>query len=429
MVTTAKALNIAQDNLSNNVNQKVNQKNRSKLGRYYLASGPNKLVASINAARKIKSVTQELMSLQRNHTEYKKIVEQVVNNLKQTVDSSIKLWKIAQKWVSGQQIVPEDAPLLGSVLNSLCSAKILKAENSKRGTQLKLLLTLEGGQQALFKPQWYKRNEIIRGSVYAGKDRHNAEVAAFHLSLLLNIRRVPLTVGRKINIRREVMPVASQELLNTFFKDKNETCFYGVCLYCEPKSPVCTNDDIMEGALIMWLPTNIKFQRHPNPWQRSYKSDLVARWEVEEDYCHQVKSTKQYNPEISTRLLDLIDSVVFDFLLDNGDRHHYEVPLGLTPSSVFLFDNGKSFGNPFVDHIDILAPIYQCCMIRRETWERLHVFSGGALSSSLEKVLKYSHISPVLTDSHLHALDRRLILIFAAIEVCVRENGASNVFF
>lgn len=123
----------------------------------------------------------------------------------------------------------------------------------------------------------YKRNEIIRGSVYAGKDRHNAEVAAFHLSLLLNIRRVPLTVGRKINIRREVMPVASQELLNTFFKDKNETCFYGVCLYCEPKSPVCTNDDIMEGALIMWLPTNIKFQRHPNPWQRSYKSDLVAR--------------------------------------------------------------------------------------------------------------------------------------------------------
>lgn len=184
-MTTAKALNIAQDNLSNNVNQKVNQKNRSKLGRYYLASGPNKLVASINAARKIKSVAQELMSLQRNHTEYKKIVEQVVNNLKQTVDSSIKLWKIAQKviliftnkvpiylirdsinvrlylqWVSGQQIVPEDAPLLGSVLNSLCSAKILKAENSKRGTQLKLLLTLEGGQQALFKPQWYVIYEI-----------------------------------------------------------------------------------------------------------------------------------------------------------------------------------------------------------------------------------------------------------------------------
>lgn len=70
-------------------------------------------------------------------------------------------------------------------------------------------------------------------------------------------------------------------------------------------------------------------------------SNFKSRWEVEEDYCHQVKSTKQYNPEISTRLLDLIDSVVFDFLLDNGDRHHYEVPLGLTPSSVFLFDNGK----------------------------------------------------------------------------------------
>lgn len=73
------------------------------------------------------------------------------------------------------------------------------------------------------------------------------------------------------------MPVATPELLDTFYQEGNNTCFYGVCMYCEPQSPVCAKRDIMEGAVIMWLPTNIKFERYPSPWQRSYKNGLVAR--------------------------------------------------------------------------------------------------------------------------------------------------------
>lgn len=94
------------------------------------------------------------------------------------------------------------------------------------------------------------------------------------------MRRVPLTVGRKINLKREVMPVASPELLKTFSKNGNNICFYGVCLYCEPKSLVCANQDVMEGALIMWLPPRLQFEKHRNPWQRSYKSELVARYNL-----------------------------------------------------------------------------------------------------------------------------------------------------
>lgn len=55
--------------------------------------------------------------------------------------------------------------------------------------------------------------------MYAGKDRHNGEVAAFHLSTLLGLRRVPLTVGRKVSLRREVLPVATPELAQTFFQE------------------------------------------------------------------------------------------------------------------------------------------------------------------------------------------------------------------
>lgn len=59
-----------------------------------------------------------------------------------------------------------------------------------------------------------------------------------------------------------------------------------------------------------------------------------------------------------TRLLDLIDAAIFDFLIQNGDRHHYET----RNEKILLIDNGKSFGNPYVDFYDILAPVYQCCM-------------------------------------------------------------------
>jgi hypothetical protein len=58
------------------------------------------------------------------------------------------------------------------------------------------------------------------------------------------------------------------------------------------------------------------------------------------------------------RLFDLVDTSIFDFLIQNGDRHHYETLY----SNVILLDNGKGFGNPNVSHLDILAPLYQCCV-------------------------------------------------------------------
>lgn len=67
--------------------------------------------------------------------------------------------------------------------------------------------------------QRYSRNQSIEGPVYAGKDRHNAEVAAFHLGLILGFRKSPLVVGRRISLRREVMPVADQELIETFYQE------------------------------------------------------------------------------------------------------------------------------------------------------------------------------------------------------------------
>lgn len=49
---------------------------------------------------------------------------------------------------------------------------------------------------------------------------------------------------------------------------------------------------------------------------------------------------------------------IFDFFIQNGDRHHYEV----FEDNIIYVDNGKGLGHPYTHHIDILAPLYQCCM-------------------------------------------------------------------
>nr|CAD7431447.1 unnamed protein product [Timema monikensis] len=368
------------------------------------------------------------------------------------------------RWVSSREVLPAQAPQLGSVLRTLCSTRIIRAENAQRGTQLKLMLTLSGNQRAIFKPQWYSRAELIDGPVYAGKDRHNAEVAAFHLAVLLGLRRSPLTVGRKVNLRREVMPVATDNLLDTFYQEAlggrdtefrvgdahwwrvsshsfvntrgrwhqgpsntgfaaspttdkrmkislsilgNNTCFYGVCYYCSPQDPVCAKRDVMEGALIMWLPHGYILKKYRNPWQRTYKTDVLARWEVDQQYCDKVKLSRLYASDQGSRLLDIVDSAIFDFLIDNGDRHHYEVFENFNNSVVLLLDNGKR--------------------LRNSTWRRLQLFTGNTLGSSLSSLLEHSHIAPVLATTHLQALNRRLMLIFAAVEECLSQHNPSQV--
>lgn len=90
-------------------------------------------------------------------------------------------------------MIPSFEPKLGTVMELLRRSQIIKTDSAKVGTQFKLMFTFDNGIKAIFKPQWYTRTTRIRGTVYHGKDRHNGEVVAFYLSLLLPFRRVPLT--------------------------------------------------------------------------------------------------------------------------------------------------------------------------------------------------------------------------------------------
>lgn len=122
----------------------------------------------------------------RNFTNYSKntYIEQYIDSLKLDLVANKnnydqqelkKIWLIARKWVRARQIIPKEAPELSSILNALQNAKIIKSDVNRKGTQLKLLLTLDGGQQAIFKPKRYSR-EYITDGIYAGADRHNGEI-------------------------------------------------------------------------------------------------------------------------------------------------------------------------------------------------------------------------------------------------------------
>ncbi|KAG5326230.1 XYLK xylosylkinase, partial [Pseudoatta argentina] len=373
-------------------------------------------------------IKEEIRSLPskyfKQNTSYTIVLERLLAELTIMPNVREDIWNIPNNNVT---------PELGTILEVLRRFKIVRADNAPLGTQLKLMLNLENDIKALFKPQWYARDTILHGPVYHGKDRHNAEVVAFHLSSLLALRRVPLAVIRKLDLKEEIGNHATPALYATMYQEGNNTCLYGVCHYCSPADPVCGTGDVLEGTLIFWLPRYLRLVKHRHPWQRTYKRNKLAAWEIDEDYCDKVKDSKAYSPQSSSRLLDLIDTAIFDFLMDNGDRHHYELAQNKFHNpAVLLIDNGKSLGNPDVDHLDILAPLYQCCMIHKTTWDRLRLFSGGSLGIALGRLLAHeavmSDVSPLIAKAHLNAMDRRLLTVYAVIENCLKKKKyISNV--
>lgn len=136
----------------------------------------------------------------------------------------------------------------------------------------------------MFKPQWYTKEFIIEGEVYAGKDRFGSEIIAFYLSLILNFLFVPFSVMRTLSLSSDILPVATNRLLSTSFRYNNRTCIYGKCFYCKKENPFCEDNNLsVSGALIFNLNGSIK--SHASPWRRTYKKNLTAPWENSDNYC------------------------------------------------------------------------------------------------------------------------------------------------
>ncbi|XP_042855864.1 glycosaminoglycan xylosylkinase-like [Penaeus japonicus] len=201
-------------------------------------------------------------------------------------------------------------------------------------------------------------------------------------------------------------------------------CFFAKCDRCNTRRVKCADqDDSIEGAVIMWVPEHLRLSTENYPWQHYYKRKEPVKWEHDEHFCEAVSVSDQ-----GKRLLDLIDMSVLDFLIQNTDRHHYLYVNKAPSASAIPVDHGKSFADPYVDQMDIMASILQCCRIRAATYERLVLLSGGGMSLALQELLALDPVAPVLTRAHLRATDRRVTHLLAALTACSdKKGGWSNV--
>ncbi|XP_029424263.1 pseudokinase FAM20A isoform X2 [Nannospalax galili] len=257
--------------------------------------------------------------------------------------------------------------------------------------------------------------------------------AMFKPMRILDFRRVPPTVGRIMNVTKEILEVTKNEILQSVFfvSPANNVCFFAKCPYmCKTEYAVCGNPHLLEGSLSAFLPSLNLAPRIsvPSPWIRSYSLSGKEEWELNPLYCDTVKQIYPYNS--SNRLLNIIDMAIFDFLIGNMDRHHYEMFTKFGDDGFLIhLDNARGFGRHSHDEISILAPLSQCCMIKKKTLSHLQLLAQAEyrLSDVMRESLLEDQLSPVLTEPHLLALDRRLQVILHTVEDCVEAHGEQNV--
>ncbi|CAF0711253.1 unnamed protein product [Brachionus calyciflorus] len=322
---------------------------------------------------------------------------------------------------------------VNSVLKSMASEPVINCAEKEKGTQIKLILTLNDGTDVLVKPMKVPRDyETPPDHFYfVDFERHHAEIAAFHVDRLLGFHRVPPTVGRVFNMTTELLQKAEPELERTFFiSPGGNLCFTGHCsYYCDSTHATCGKPlDRLEGSVQLLLPSKpaVKWETARHPYRRTYTKKRKAEWEVNDQYCEEtVFRNTIYHSKL---FLDLIDLCVFDFITSNMDRHHFERMVSLGNDSFMIhLDNGRSFGKIFSDEMSILAPLKQCCLIRYSTFKRLEYLYENGFGKMLDESLKFDPLYPILTENHLISVDRRLAIILKEVMKCTDKFSLANV--
>ncbi|KAK5898687.1 hypothetical protein CesoFtcFv8_008239 [Champsocephalus esox] len=109
---------------------------------------------------------------------------------------------------------------MATLTQQIATQKVVSAVQKSGGTQLKLVMTFRNYGQALLKPMKQERDEETNHNLYYFSDfeRHNAEIAAFHLDRVLGFRRIPPVVGRLVDVVEEIKDVTTdRKLARTFF--------------------------------------------------------------------------------------------------------------------------------------------------------------------------------------------------------------------
>jgi hypothetical protein len=115
--------------------------------------------------------------------------------------------------------------------------------------------------------------------------------------------------------------------------------------------------------------------------------------------------------------------------LGNMDRHHMMRIRSFGANTALIhLDNGRGFGRYDHDELSILTPIRQCCLFRYSTFARLYrVYRQGLSTLLLRSLEKGEQLRKILVDEHLIAIDRRLEILFAHLDTCIRTYTVKGV--
>lgn len=397
-------------------------------------------------ARDVLEMQRRVLALSPSREHRVKTLHDVPPANSDNIDMNLLYWQFVYR-ISQDHIYTEAShEKLDAMRNSLAHSPIADLYASSKGTQLKFFGQLADGTTVVLKPGRVPRNwETPPDRMYfVDMERHTSEIATYYLDRVLGFRRVPPCAGRLVNISSELVPFFNEETAVTVFKSPaGNTCFHGVCKYfCDTANAICGRGDVLELSTCLFVPYNTWTRglvRHP--WRRSYHKRRLADWETADTnrtYCSDLMRKEPKLYASGRRLLDLIDVAIVDFLIGNMDRHHYEFMQELDgdgggDANLIMLDNGKGFGKTTHDEISILAPLYQCCRVRRSTYDKLELLDasplGVHLSHLLRRALRGDPLDarePLLTPGHLRALDRRVSIVLRAVQNdCIRQRGFS----
>ncbi|CAL1542630.1 unnamed protein product, partial [Lymnaea stagnalis] len=127
---------------------------------------------------------------------------------------------------------PSDGTVLKHLLGDLNSRPIVRADGGFGNVQLILVLTFDNGGKGIFKPMRKPRDHETPPNrfYYSDMERHNAEIAAFHLDMVLGFHRAVPTVGRLMNITRDIAAVGDKDVNGTVHvSPAGNVCFFSKC--------------------------------------------------------------------------------------------------------------------------------------------------------------------------------------------------------
>ena len=205
--------------------------------------------------------------------------------------------------------LPRGAGFLGgddeAILRRICDAPIERIERNRGGSTISFRVFFAGGQRGLFKPQ--QRAEVAN---------YRAELAAYRMSRLLGLGRVPPACGRAVP--REQLQRVADASGDAEFSRRVMTELLG-------------RGELVPGALLYWVPGGLEAV----PGNEDYRALLDA--------------SRPLLPERTTLAAELSNLILFDFLNDNVDRWSggnvlRQRATGATPPGPMLYmDNGASF--------------------------------------------------------------------------------------